>query len=59
MVDLQKDTVECGFFRDNLPYGKYSKWKGEDELIEEGIYRGQALLRKEIDSFVFNIESNY
>ena len=59
VINVEKKTVECGFFRDNLPSGKFTKWKGEDELVEEGIYRGISLTRKSVDNFVYNIESNY
>lgn len=60
VLNGETGQAECGFFKNDLPSGKYVKW-GEDQIeVLEGIYKGRSLATSiGIKSFIFNVETNY
>lgn len=52
--------AQCGFYKNDLPSGKFVRW-GDDEIeIEEGIFKGKSIAKSiGIKSFIFNVETNY
>lgn len=60
VFDGQSGMVECGFFKNDLPSGKYVKWGPNQIEKMEGIYKGRSIASNiEIKSFVFNVETSY
>lgn len=60
VFDAQTGQVECGFYKNDQPSGKYVKWGPNQIEKQEGIYKGNSLASNiEIKSFVFNVETNY
>lgn len=60
VLNGETGQAECGFFKNDLPSGKYVKW-GDDQIeVLEGIYKGRSLASSiGIKSFIFNVETNY
>lgn len=60
VFDAQSGNVECGFFKNDLPRGKYVKWGTNQIEKMEGIYKGRTIASNvEIKSFEFNVDHNY
>ena len=60
VLNGETGQAECGFFRNDLPCGKYVKWGPDQIEVLEGIYKGRSLSQNiGIKSFVFNVETNY
>ena len=58
VLDALNSVVECGFFRKDLPTGKYVRWDLDENEVEEGICKGQGVTRAvTIRDFVFNVET--
>jgi len=60
VLDGQTGHVQCGFFKNNLPSGKYVKFDSAGIQIEGGIMKGQQCVSNlAITSFVYNVETSY
>mmetsp|Transcript_16529 Transcript_16529/g.28087 ORF Transcript_16529/g.28087 Transcript_16529/m.28087 type:complete len:91 (-) Transcript_16529:21-293(-) len=56
IFDSNNGVVECGYFEEDVPCGKYVKWSNDEELQEEGIFESSKLTQRvSIDNFVSNI----
>ena len=57
-MNAENGTVECGFYKNDLPFGKHVKFDLEGNEIEEGIYKGHSKAKDTaIESFTFNVGS--
>lgn len=58
VMDAENGNVECGFFKNDQPCGKYVKFNKNGDEIEEGIFKGHHKAKDiAIESFTFNVGS--
>ena len=58
VMNAEKSTVECGFYKSDQPCGKFVKFNSEGHEILEGILKGDKIAKDiAIDTFTYNVGS--